>query len=80
VGYGGSSETSLDQSAVNQEMDALNTRYKGAITAYGYSTRAGLQRSEGNEEAVQGSLLAGNALLKGLGSNYSTYNPQSGGP
>lgn len=86
VGYGGSSETSLDQSAVNQELDALNTRYKGAITGYGYGVKAGIEKSEGNEEMAQGSILAGNALLKGMGPNYSfapgstAYNPQSGGP
>jgi hypothetical protein len=71
VGYGGSSETSLDQSAVNQELDALNTRYKGATTGYGYGVESGIQKSQSNQYGV----MAGAALLKGLGSNYS-YAPK----
>jgi hypothetical protein len=71
VGYGGSSETALDQSATNSEMDALNTRYKGAITAYGYKTQSSIDSSLANQYGV----TAGAALLKGIGSNY-TYAPQ----
>lgn len=78
VGYGGSSEISLDQSAVNQELDALNTRYKGAITGYGYGVQSQIDRTEGNEKAVSGGLLAGAALLKGSGPTYS-FAPQSNG-
>jgi hypothetical protein len=70
VGYGGSSETALDQSAINQELDALNTRNKGTITAYGYRTNAGLEQ----DQAKGYGLMAGAALLKGFGSNY-TYTP-----
>lgn len=76
VGYGGSSETSLDQSAVNQELDALNTRYKGAITGYGYGVKAGIDRTQGNTDMTQSTLLAGSALMKGMGPNYS-FMPQS---
>lgn len=71
VGYGGSSETALDQSAVNQEMDALTTRYKGAITGYGYGVESGIAKSQASQYGV----MAGAALLKGLGSNYS-YAPK----
>jgi hypothetical protein len=67
VGYGGSSETALDQSSINSEMDALNTRYKGAITGYGYDAEAGIQKSQANQYG----LMAGAALLKGFGSNYN---------
>ena len=74
VGYGGSSEVSLDQSAVNQELDALNTRYKGTLTGYGY----GVQSSQDKQAANQYGLTAGAALLKGFGSNYS-FTPNSGG-
>lgn len=72
VGYGGSSETALDQSAVNQELDALNTKYKGTITGYGYGIQSGIDKSE----ASQYNLMAGAALLKGAGSNYS-YAPNT---
>lgn len=76
VGYEGSSETSLDQSAVNQELDALNTRYKGAITGWGYSAQAQNDRTEDKQEGIAGGLLAGAALLKGMGPTYS-FAPQS---
>lgn len=71
-GYGGSSEIALDQSAVNQELDALNTRYKGAITGYGYGVQAGIDRRKATEDAVAGGLLAGGQLLKGSPANYTT--------
>lgn len=70
VGYGGSSKGALDQSAINQETDALNTRYKGAITGYGYGVESGIARGQAKDYGV----MAGAALLKGLGSNYS-YAP-----
>ena len=36
AGYGGSSATAIHESSLNTEMDALNTRYKGSLAAYGY--------------------------------------------
>jgi|ERR1700733_864344 len=71
VGYGGSSETALDQSAVNSELDALNIKYKGAMSGYGYGVQSGIDASQGNQEAAGGGLLAGAALLKGATPNYS---------
>ena len=71
VGYGGSTETALDQSLLNQEADALSTRYKGAITGHGYDVQAGIDRSQGSTDMTRGSLMAGAALLKGIGSNYA---------
>lgn len=75
VGYGGSSETSLSQSAVNQELDALNTRYKGAITGFGYGVQAGYDRKQAQTDLQSGGLLAGAALLKGLAGNGSYGTP-----
>jgi hypothetical protein len=75
VGYGGSSETALDQSAVNQELDALNTRYKGAITGWGYGAQSQLDQQQAQESLVNGGLLAGAALLKQTTSNYTTFKP-----
>jgi len=73
VGYGGSSERALDQSAINQEWDALDTRYKGSITGYGY----GVQANQYGKQAQTYGLLAGSALLKGLGPTYS-FAPGAG--
>jgi hypothetical protein len=71
VGYGGSSETALDQSAVNQEMDALNTKYKGSLAGYGYGVQSSLDKGQAGAYGTQAGLLAGSALLKGMGANYS---------
>lgn len=76
VGYGGSSEISLDQSAVNQELDALNTKYRGAVTGWGYGAQSQLDKTQAKEEGGAGALLAGAALLKGSGPTYS-FAPKS---
>lgn len=78
VGYGGSSEGALDQSAVNQEMDALNTKYKGTLTGYGYGVQSGLDQSESKQYAGQAGLLAGSALLKGMNFAPPSLQQQSG--
>jgi hypothetical protein len=72
VGFGGSSETALDQSAINDELNALNAKYRGSINAYGYNVQSQNFQSQGNQQ----SLLAGAALLKGVGSNYSAGGMQ----
>lgn len=72
VGYGGSSAQAMRQSAINQELDALNTRYKGQITGYGYREESSLENQQGNTDR----LLAGAALLKGIGtSSYVNWGP-----
>jgi hypothetical protein len=72
VGYGGSSETALDQSAINSEMDALSTRYKGTITAYGYNTESGILRQQGKDSLTAGMITAAGSALKGF-----SYAPKS---
>ena len=74
VGYGGSSAGAMKQSAINVEMDALNAKYKGTLSGYGYGVESALSASK----AKQYDVLAGAALLKGVGSNYT--NPQIGMP
>lgn len=65
----GSSGQMVDQSAAMNELDALNTRYKGRLRALGLeSESADAQRS--------GQMLAGQALLKG---GADLYRPRSRG-
>lgn len=71
VGYGGSSEIALDQSAINQELDALNTRYKGAIVGYGYGVESDLLKDKAREGTIS-TLLAGASAFKNF-----TYSPKS---
>lgn len=90
VGYGGSSEISLDQSAINQELDALNTRYRGAVTGWGYGAQAQLDKTAASQETAASIIdfagskpvgaLAGTAALRGSGANYTfgTVSPSSG--
>jgi hypothetical protein len=74
VGYGGSSATALRQSAVNAELDVLNTKYKGQIAGYGYGVEDSLLKRQADQSILSGSLLAGGAALKALPS-YSAPNP-----
>lgn len=76
VGYGGSSETALDNSAINQELDALNTRYKGAISGYGYGVQSQNLSNEANQEGVSTALLAGAQAMKKI--NYYPGTPGGG--
>lgn len=89
VGYGGSSEIALDQSAINQELDALNTKYKGAVTGWGYGAQSQLDQQQVGQDNVAGILNVGTAVTKGLagtnamkgsGANYTfgTVGPSSG--
>jgi hypothetical protein len=71
VGYGGSSEVALDQTAINSEMDALNTRYKGTLTAYGYQTESSLDKSNETSDLVSGGLLAGQQYIKNMPRSYT---------
>ncbi len=71
AGYGGSSERALDQSAINQEMDALNTRYRGAITGYGYGIQSGLDTAAGNQAFGNGLTTAAGKLLAANSSSYT---------
>jgi len=76
VGYGGSSETALDQSAINQELDALNTRYKGSITGYGYGVQSQNLNREADQEGVATALLAGGQAMRKI--NYYPGTPGGG--
>ena len=71
VGYGGSSGASLDQTATNAEIDDLNTRYKGIITAYGYNTQAQLDQQNARADMTSGLLLAGAKAYQGI----TNFNP-----
>lgn len=75
VGYGGSSATALSQSAVNEELDALSTRYKGTFTGYGYGVESGLLRRQAGEEMPNAFLLAGSRALNLMRGGYSAASP-----
>lgn len=71
AGYGGSAGRAVAQSAMNQELDALNIRYKSELQRWSFGTQAGLLRSEAGVEQRAGIMRAGAALLTGM-SNYTS--------
>ncbi|HUP06841.1 MAG TPA: hypothetical protein VMU47_06810 [Caldimonas sp.] len=75
VGGGVSSGLALNQSAVNQELDALNTRYKAQFTGYGYGVESQILRRQADEALAGGGLLAGAKALQALSGSYTTYPP-----
>jgi hypothetical protein len=70
TGYGGSSARAMGQSLINQELDALNTRYKGTLTAYGYNTQAQIDAETAKSDRFAGYINAGTAAMKGLAGAY----------
>ena len=66
-GYGGSAATAMKNSAVNMELDALNTKYRGLVAGYGYGVEAQQKGQAANEDLIGGGLLAGSAMLKQSG-------------
>jgi len=71
TGPGGSNERIQNESAINAELDALNIRYKGAMTAWGYRVDQANLQSQSKSDLVAGGLNAGAKLLKGY-ADYKT--------
>lgn len=67
----GSSTDVMRQSAVDAELDAMNIRYRGALTKFGYDYNSQAAIEEGRAQKKNANLMAGATLLKGV-SNY--YN------
>ena len=71
VAGGASTIGAESQSAVYQELDALRTRYKGAVVAYGYKQQSYLDRLGASALNKQAGLSAAAALLKSSSSSYT---------
>jgi hypothetical protein len=72
VGYGGSSEVALDQSTINSELDALNTRYHGSITGYGYGVESGILNTQASQQNTASALMAGGQALRTVSPYFGT--------
>ena len=70
----GSSTSVMNQSAINAELDALNIRYRGQLTKYGYDYNARSAIREGRSAARNSNLMAGATLLKGVSNYYAGAN------
>jgi hypothetical protein len=71
ISTGTSSQAVARQSAINQELDALNVRYGGVIRSSTYAQQAGNVQAAGNTAATSSALRAGGALISGIGSGYN---------
>jgi roadblock/LC7 domain-containing protein len=70
----------FDQSAINSELDVLNTRFEGNMAARGFNEQATLDRyaaanSRSNAKSASTAkwINAGSALISGASSAYSGY-------
>lgn len=70
----------FDQSAINSELDILNTRYEGNMQARGFNEQATMDRygaasARSNAKAASSAkwINAGSALLSGASSGYAGY-------
>jgi hypothetical protein len=67
IGTGGTAAAELEQSQVNNELDALNARYKGIFTAYGYNQEAENYKRRASSALIGGALNVGASYLKSTG-------------
>jgi len=75
TGFTGSNLDVMKQSATNAELDALNTRYQGSVTALSYKNKAAGLRRAASDSLRSGWIGAGTAALQTIGS----YGGSSGG-
>ena len=71
---GGSAARVMNQSAINAELDALNVRYRGQLTKFGYDYNSQSALAEGSARQKNSNLAAGGTLLKGVSSYYASAN------
>jgi len=71
VGYGGSSYEATRESSINQELDVLNTKYKGSVAGYGYGVQSSILKSESGQNLNASLLLAGGQALATGAKYYS---------
>lgn len=74
-GFNGSVGRSIQQSANNMELDALNIRYKSQLQKWAYGAQSSNLAQEGSSAMSTSLLRAGASLLKGYNTNY--LNPQT---
>lgn len=71
IGFGGSSETLQQDSAVQAELDALNIRYEGRLRGLGFQTDANVARQRSRNAMAGGALSTAGQLLGGAADVYA---------
>lgn len=73
VNLSGSGEDVMYDSAIQGELDALTTIYKGHVEGVNYHSQASLDTFQGNSAYSAGLFSAGGSLLSGAGSMAQAY-------
>lgn len=63
----------LEQNAINEELDALNIRYRGQLASRGYGVEANQYSMEARTAKTTGYMSAAGKLLTGASSAYGNY-------
>lgn len=71
---GGSAADVIDDSDIQGELEAMNTLYKGDVTAGESVAEGHLAKMRGDSAAFQGTLAAGGSILSGTGQGLSIYS------
>lgn len=71
IGFGGSSETLQQDSAVQAELDALTVRYEGRMRGLGFQTDASFAGQRSKNAMTGGALSATGQLLGGMSNAYA---------
>lgn len=75
VGTSGTAAGALQETSLNSEMDALNTRYKGILTGWGYGVESQMDRTAAANAIPNAFMTAGARYLSGgYGSGYTGGN------
>jgi hypothetical protein len=84
-GFTGTNRALLDQDASNMELDALNTRYRGAMEAHGMLSQANLDQYQSSvagmnaSSSMRAGYVGAAASALGTASNYYTMRNMYGG-
>lgn len=75
VGTSGTAAGALGQTSINSEMDALNTRYKGILTGWGYGVESQMDKTAAGNALPNAFMTAGARYLSGgYGGGYTGGN------
>jgi hypothetical protein len=68
IGFSGTGNDLLKQSATNLDLDVLNTGYAGQLQSMGLENQAAIDKSQASSAITAGWIGTGSSLLKGVGS------------
>lgn len=76
----GSSVDIQQDSTVQNELDQLTTRYRGATQSSAYDSQAAIDRASGSNAGMAGTVNAGGTILSGVGQGFYNYTSIANNP